>query len=1119
MKRILASLTILMVCLVLPGRALAVDFLRVGFYEEVPLSFEVREGEPSGIAVDVITAIAREQGWGLDFVFESRDECLALLARGEIDVVAALPFTYDLMSEVNFTTNSIIADWGAVFVDELAVSSIKDLDGKRIGFAMGDKRATTFKRLAGDLDVSFTLIQLDDYRQVLQAVRGGAIDAGIASRLYGLRYGSSLGVQSTSVLFDPSSMRMGVSPKAPRELLFILNEGLGRFKSDKKSVYHASLKRWLSPGSVHVEWYLSPYMWGGISLFIVLQLLGGYWLWQRFSRTSSEAIRHEEALREETEVRKRAQVALWESVERHRAMFTDNKLPQLLLDGSSLKVMESNPAADVFYGYPPGELSTMGIYDLTAETLVKVSSHVRDISQGLSRLETSHRLASGDVREVELFISTLYTQDDVQYLLTVVDISERVRAEKARIASEERLDLAVRGGDLAFWDWDIRTGSVVFNDQFAHMLGYGPNEIGDTLEDVLVRVHPDDYHLMRDSFDKCLYSEEDSLFTECRLRTKSGDWRWFVTRGRVSMRSVSGESLRITGIAYDITERKLTEDRLSSINDCLLGFGTDPDENIQSLTDLAGSLLGSRAAFYNRARHTLLTTVCSWNASLGEAELPVTEGHLSHILMGKGVDDLFIMRNLQTTDFVRTDPDVIALKAKTYMGRIARVNGIPAGVLCLFFAEDFSPSESEEKLFSIILAAIRVEEERKRSDEQLMEAKDAAEAASRAKSEFLANMSHEIRTPLNGIFGMLQLVSETDLDEDQRDFVDTALTSGRSLLRVINDVLDFSKMEAGMLSLEQEPFDFRGVVASVLDNFTVQASDKGLDMAVDIDDDVPAMVLGDEARIRQILFNLVGNAVKFTHKGDIGLESWVLPPELPERGMRLFITVSDTGIGIPDHMISSVFSAFSQADGSHTRRYGGTGLGLGIVKRLVHLMGGEIAVESGDAGTSIHLFVRVREHEQVIPTAGDDLPIAVHIEPMSVLLVEDERVNRMSVQRHLESLGHTVTTAEDGQKAVDLLRWNDFDVVLMDIQMPNMDGITATKIIRSDEKLKDKRDVPIIALTAHAMKGDREKFMKAGMTDYLAKPVEFVDLVSSLVSVSSAVRKNGYDHRDAEDGA
>lgn len=1106
LKRFLATIIFFLFCLTNLGSAAPLNEILVGYYDEPPLSFVDSKGKAQGIAIDLLAAIAPKLEWKITLVQGTRDECLLRMEQGELDMIVALPFSYDYKYPMDFTTDSIVADWGTVYTSTFAVTNIQDLEGRRIGYASGDDHTARFKNLAGSLGVGFTLIQFPNYREVLKATSDGAVDVGLANRLYGARYGKGLGVHATPILFNPVSVRFAISKQAPKELLPQIDAELERLKATNQSVYYSILKKWLSQEISPGEILDSSYLWGGIGIFVLLLLAIGLWVLRRLSATTSEAFRHEEALKEETEVRKRAQIALWESVERHRAMFTDNMLPQLLVNISTFEIVEVNPAAELFYKFPPGDLVSMVIHDINAESLSRMNFLLQEVAQGRNRLITKHLLADGAVCDVELFVSTLYIHEQVHNLITVVDISERVAAERARMVSEERLDLAVKGGDLAFWDWDLQTGSMITNERYAEMLGYSLQEIGSMYDDWIVRLHPDDYERVQKAMQHAIDSEGAKPSIQFRMRSKSGEWRWILSKGSVSQRTDTGKPLRMSGIAYDITLRKLNEDRLANINACVLGFGSDPDVNIASLTALVGEMLGGCAAFYSRVRRANLKPITAWNVSLERLSSEISAGHLSYDLMGRGESRVQVIGDLMATGYVRTDPDVLRLNAHTYVGQAVHLGNSAVGVLSVMFREEYALSENDEKSFGIVAAAIRVEEERKLSGEQLVMAKEAAESASLAKSEFLANMSHEIRTPLNGIFGMLQLVGETELNAEQQDFVATALTSGRSLLRVINDVLDFSKMEAGMLHLENEPFDLRYMSSSVLDNFMVQAAEKGLSMTVNVDDTLPQILLGDEARIRQILFNLVGNAVKFTPEGGVTVEAWHLPPQNPRQKMRLFITVGDTGIGIPDHMIETVFSAFSQADGSYTRRYGGTGLGLGIVKRLVDLMGGEIAVESDDNGTKIHLFVHVEEGVGIPSVDKHTVPPSVHLDSLSVLLVEDERVNRISVKRHLEKIGHVVTEASNGNEALELLQWNDFDIILMDIQMPGMDGITATRTIRADTALGDKAQIPIIALTAHAMKGDREKFLAAGMDDYLAKPVEFVDLISVLSSLTSTIR-------------
>jgi PAS domain S-box-containing protein len=380
---------------------------------------------------------------------------------------------------------------------------------------------------------------------------------------------------------------------------------------------------------------------------------------------------------------------------------------------------------------------------------------------------------------------------------------------------------------------------------------------------------------------------------------------------------------------------------------------------------------------------------------------------------------------------------------------------------------------------------------RRESEERLVAARRAAESASRAKSEFLANMSHEIRTPLNAIMGMLQLLARSGgIGGEEREYAEIALVSAKSLLSVINDILDLSAVEAGKMTLVEEAFEPAMLARQVADAFGGEARNKGLALSLDICPETPQVLVGDPGRLRQILFNLLGNAVKFTDRGSVGLEICVLG--LDQERPRLLISVSDTGIGIAPDNIRHVFEPFTQADGSLGRRYQGTGLGLGIVKRLAELMGGSVAMESElGQGTSVHL---------VVPTAlpGPALKLArerrrrssVPGPRLRVLVAEDRRINRILVVRVLEKLGHRAVEAHNGREALSFLAEQQFDLLLLDVQMPEVDGLEVTRRVREGRDGVLDRTIPIIAMTAHAMKGDRELFLEAGMDGYIAKPFE-----------------------------
>ena len=819
-----------------------------------------------------------------------------------------------------------------------------------------------------------------------------------------------------------------------------------------------------------------------------------------------------------------------------------------------------------------------------------------------SGYETEYRTisASGEVRWLAGRGQVLLGGEgyDSHAIGTITDITERKELEDKLHYATESLNIAQTAAGIATFDFDFRRNTRICSDNFRELLGIPPATSLEDLNRTLSRVHPDDFARVRSA---PLETTATDPYYRCEYRVllDSGAERWIGEKAKVS-RAFSGEVERITGALIDISDLKRTKAALGSVE-----------------IRLERALRGTQDGLWEI---DLLTNVSWYGLRFGE-------------LLGYSVDELGSSHEQFATLIHPEDRERVALALDNHLEHRAvydlefRVRH-KAGHYEWMRARGQAERAADGTPLRLA-GAMQLVTDRKLAEQTSLDAKLAAEAANRAKSSFLANLSHEIRTPMNGVLGMSQILAETSLDSTQREYLDIIRGSAKALLSLINGVLDLSKIEADRLELENVEFDLIHMIYETVAATALQSAAKGIELIVTLEEEVPVMVRGDPVRLRQVVLNLLGNAVKFTHEGHISVR--VANRAAKSERASLTIEVTDTGIGIPADRIDRLFKSFSQVDSSTTRHYGGTGLGLSIVKRLAELMGGEVGVRS-EVGKGSSFWVRVEVDvvkEQParqplglgrkilivddIPAARDSLasklnlyqyttvpvgsvdealqrlaqdsfdlvladelmpmrggldllkalrtaarharvpfilmslfgaehdtsereyrPDAVGLKPIrafllanlvdqvltgktphapgiktspqalqtfrgnKILLVEDNPVNQRVAQRTLQNLAAEVTIANNGAEALERIAAANFDAVLMDCQMPVMDGFTATRRIREMELSRGAKRLPIIALTANVMSEDREKCLAAGMDAHLGKPIEPAQVIEAL---------------------
>ncbi|MFO0844190.1 MAG: PAS domain S-box protein [Gemmataceae bacterium] len=752
----------------------------------------------------------------------------------------------------------------------------------------------------------------------------------------------------------------------------------------------------------------------------------------------------------------------------------------------------------------------------------------------------------------------------VEWVGTLADVQDREDAAAALRLAEERLRLAIEASGMATWDWDLRTDKIVWSDSHYRLFGCEPTPGGEvTFQLWRDRVHPDDLPLILGHLDAAR-RHRSPYSVEYRVSRPGGELLWVAATGRF-LYDTAGRPTRMVGVAFDVTQRRRFTEQLAAFNATL---EKRVAERTAELAWSEAALRESEARYRTLFEHTPVavweedfTAVAQWFAELRVAGVTDLRCHLAdqpeeaHAALQRvrvldvnheaaaqngATDKRQLMANLPALFTERSFQAFVEELALLYEGQRSFELSTTArrldGRLAELVMRIQVPGPADTPDWGRVIVTGTDVTERARAEDELRRARTAAEAASRAKSEFLANMSHEIRTPMNGVLGMTELLLDTELTAGQRQYLMTAKQSAESLLAIIDDILDFSKIEAGRLPLDHVEFRPRDGLGDVLRSLAPAAAHKGLTLESEVAADVPEVVVGDPVRLRQVLVNLVGNAVKFTSRGGVTVRVFV-DRETGRQGDKgtdspivflssclpasLSFEVQDTGIGIPADKRAAIFRPFEQAETSISRRFGGTGLGLTISARLVELMGGRIWVESEEGqGSTFHFTVPLGV--PVAPVAAPvEAPAAwedrVATRPLRILLAEDNPINQRVALGMLEMLGHQAVVAENGREAVERFQREPFDLVLMDVQMPQMDGLEATARIREIESRTGRR-IPIVALTAHAMKGDRERFLASGMDGYVTKPVRLNELRQALGRASAPTPAPARDPSGVIDG-
>jgi PAS domain S-box-containing protein len=784
----------------------------------------------------------------------------------------------------------------------------------------------------------------------------------------------------------------------------------------------------------------------------------------------------------------------------------------------------------VVYGFPAAEINQPGsIFKLVhPDDLLRVRAAWQQAvyRSGTGVFEYRITDTSGEIHWVQHRTKTIHYEAEkpVLSLDIVTDITERKNREEDLIQSQAHLRAILDNFPYGVWLKDLSGKYIMANQPFADMMHC---EISYLTGRDIFQIAPEISIAERVQLLDNQVLANLKQHTEETTMIENGETQWLEIY-RMPIQDKNSKTIGICGVSRNITTRKQTQlaleqqlkfkTMMNQISTELIRVPYDGlDSNIESaLADICRfSQIEIAFIVLNQEEQCEISyLVPALKKSKTTKELLLTEflhqtDHHKQLKSGNVVsvnsDDKFASRRRYLQDYLLRSKLTSMLHIPLF------VSGVYIGYICfesLHTRMQIDANHLEMYHLSAELLAGAIE--RKRLELKILQERDLAEKATKAKSEFLANMSHEIRTPMNGVIGMTSILLNTTLDPDQLDYVNTIKMSGETLMNVINDIMDFSRIESGKMELEFIPVSLKQIIDEVMSLASIMARKKQLHLDYNIDPEVPQIIMGDVTRLKQIMYNLIGNAVKFTNIGDVSVLCQMNSPSTIE------IIVKDSGIGIPEDVRNNIFKPFTQADSSTTRKFGGSGLGLAIAYRLVEIMSGEIWFHSREGiGTEFHVVIpynpvdsglfdkqRLGRYSSASILVNENLAELI---PLSILVVEDNQINQKVAMHIFKKMGYQIDLAGDGAQALTALENQHYDLIMMDVMMPVMDGVEATHRIHA--LMPGDQSPVIIAMTANVMSGDREEYLKQGMDDYIGKPIQIGDIQNMIIKWAKVITK------------